>query len=251
MKKILLTNDDGYFSEGIVHLKEYLSSTHEVYIVAPDRERSAISMALTLNKPLRIGKIAEKIFSVDGTPADCINIAIQKVMPGPPDFIISGMNFGENLSEDIFFSGTVGGAFSGILYGIPSMAVSLLPQNKGTNKNCYNIKNGAEITKKILNKLIHFNHGQVVYNVNVPYRNNGNIIVTSLGSKRYQPQIIEKKDPRGRDYYWIGTGNPSYKGQEGSDVWAIKHGHISLSMIDYNLNSRPTDPELLKLFNED
>jgi 5'-nucleotidase len=250
MKKILLTNDDGYFSEGIMLLKKYLSDSHEVYIVAPDRERSAISMALTLNEPLRIGKISERIFSIDGTPADCINIAVQKIIPDLPDFIISGMNFGENLSEDVFFSGTVGGAFTGILYGIPAMAVSLLPQDNDKKINHYNIKNGAEITKRILDKLLHVPTKRVVYNVNIPFQNSGNILLTSLGSKRYSPEIIEKKDPRGKEYFWIGTGNPVYIGQKGTDIWAIKQGHISLSVIDYNLNSRPADPVLSKLFNE-
>jgi 5'-nucleotidase len=250
MKKILLTNDDGHFSVGIMLLKEYLSENHEVYVVAPDRERSAISMALTLNEPLRIAKVSERIFSIDGTPADCINIAVQKIIPNPPDFIISGMNFGENLSEDVFFSGTVGAAFAGILYGIPAMAVSLLPRDKAANKAQYNTKNGAEITKRILYKLLNLPSRRVVYNVNIPFDNSGNIMLTSLGSKQYRPEIIEKKDPRGKDYYWIGTGSPVYSGQKGTDVWAIKNGHISLSIIDYNLNSRPADPELKKLFNE-
>ena len=128
MIKLLLTNDDGFFSPGIQKLKDILSDKYDLYIVAPDTEKSAISMALTLNSPLRVTKIAERVFAVNGTPADCVNLAVQKIMPAPPDFIISGMNLGENLSDDVYFSGTVGGAFSGYLYNIPSMAVSLLSE---------------------------------------------------------------------------------------------------------------------------
>ena len=131
MKTILLTNDDGFYSKGILFLKSVLAKKYRVFVIAPDRERSAVSMSLTLHQPLRINRIEEGVFAVNGTTSDCVNIALQKILPHPPDFVVSGMNLGENLSEDIFFSGTVGGAFSGFLYGIPSLAVSLVG-NPGT-----------------------------------------------------------------------------------------------------------------------
>ena len=250
MKTILLTNDDGYFSEGIVFLKEFLSKKYNVFVVAPDRERSAISMALTLNRPLRLTQIESEIFSVNGTPADCVNLAVQKVMPIRPDFIISGMNLGENLSEDIFFSGTVGGAFSGYLYNIPSMAVSLISDKKSYSKGSFDFKRGAEVTEKILERLLGFGNSKVVYNVNIPFNNNEKIIVTSTGFKRYNPDIIEDIDPRGQKYYWIGTGNPTYGGGEGSDVWAIQNGYISLSVLKFDLNSLDDVEKLSNAFDQ-
>ena len=126
MKTILLTNDDGFYSQGLTALQTELEKHHQVWVVAPDREMSAISMALTLNRPLRVQQINDNVFAVNGTTSDCVNIAMQKILPHPPDFVVSGMNLGENLSEDVFFSGTVGGAFSGHLYGIPSLAISLI-----------------------------------------------------------------------------------------------------------------------------
>ena len=237
MQTILLTNDDGFYSKGISALQTELGKKYHVWIVAPDREKSAISMALTLNHPLRINQVEEKVFAVNGTTADCVNIALQKILPAKPDFIVSGMNLGENLSEDIFFSGTVGGAFSGYLYGIPSLAVSLLTGLGQYQKQEYEFAQGAEISGKVLEKLISLPHNGVIYNLNIPFPNCGKIVATTLGNKRYTPDIIERTDPRGGKYYWIGTGTPAYGDQEGTDVWAVRNGYVSLSVIKYDLNS--------------
>lgn len=238
MKTILLTNDDGFYSKGISALKTELEKKYCIWVVAPDREKSAISMALTLNHPLRINQVEEKVFAVNGTTADCINIALQKILPARPDFIVSGMNLGENLSEDIFFSGTVGGAFSGYLYGIPSLAVSLLAGLGQYRKQEFEFGQGAEISAKILEKLLTCTHDKVIYNLNIPFPNQGEIAVTALGNKRYTPDIIERIDPRGHKYYWIGTGTPNYSSKEGTDVWAVQKGLISLSIIKYDLNAK-------------
>lgn len=249
-KTILLTNDDGCLSSGISVLKERLALKYDVYVVAPDRERSAISMALTLHHPLRINRKEKRMYAIDGTPADCVNIAIQKILPGNPDFIVSGMNLGENLSEDIFFSGTVGGAFAGLLYGIPSMAVSLIAEADKEGSPIFNLDGGAEVTDDILSRLLKVKPDPVVYNINIPFQHNGKPMATSLGSKRYKPQIVEKRDPRGKRYYWIGTGNPDYRAERGTDIWAVKHGRISVSAVHYNLNSRKYKKNLTGLFNE-
>ncbi len=129
--------------QGIIALKTELEKKYRVWVVAPDREKSAISMALTLNHPLRISQVEENVYAVNGTTADCVNIALQKILPVRPDFVVSGMNLGENLSEDIFFSGTVGGAFSGYLYGIPSLAVSLLAGLGQYQKQKFEFAQGA------------------------------------------------------------------------------------------------------------
>lgn len=237
MKTILLTNDDGFYSPGLTALKAELQKAYAVVAVAPDREMSAVSMALTLNRPLRVKRIEEGVFAVNGTTSDCVNIALQKILPAAPDFVVSGMNLGENLSEDVFFSGTVGGAFSGYLYGIPALAVSLLAEPQPQGEPRFACEEGARITARILDRLLSSPPDQVVYNLNIPWRHQGRVAVTCLGSKRYTPDIIERTDPRGRAYYWIGAGSPSYNGSEGSDVWAVRNGYISLSVIKYDLNA--------------
>ena len=250
MKTILLTNDDGFYSKGISALKSELEKKFHVWIVAPDREKSAISMALTLNHPLRINRIEERVFAVNGTTADCVNIALQKILPDQPDFIVSGMNLGENLSEDIFFSGTVGGAFSGFLYGIPSLAVSLLAGLGQYQQQDFDFAAAAHITAKVLDQLLSRPQNGVIYNMNIPFPNRGEIAVTTLGNKRYTPDIIEKTDPRGRKYYWIGTGTPAYADRQGTDVWAVQNNYVSLSVIKYDLNSADDLERLHDTFKE-
>jgi 5'-nucleotidase len=247
MKTILLTNDDGFYSKGITALRAALEKKFAVWTVAPDREQSAVSMALTLNRPLRIHPIEEKTYAVSGTTSDCVNIALQKILPEKPDFVVSGMNLGENLSEDVFFSGTVGGAFCGYLYGIPSLAVSLI-SGLGGQQQEYEFESGAAITVRILEKLLDCDRENVVFNLNIPFPNNGAVAVTALGSKRYTPDIIERTDPRGRKYYWTGTGTPNYDSAQGSDIWAVRNQWISLSVIKYDLNARPEMNRLASAF---
>lgn len=250
MKTILLTNDDGYFSPGIRALKEHLSGEYDVYLVAPDNERSAASMALTINRPLRIQKIAEKEYAVDGTPVDCVNVAIQRILPQRPDIVISGLNLGENLSDDIFFSGTVGAAYSGYLYDIPCLAVSLISDKSNLSQGEHNIEDGAKITGKILREILTFPEIKVVYNVNIPYKNNGKVLVTAPGTKRYRPDIIENTDPRGQKYYWIGAGTLTSSGGEETDIWAVQNGFISLSPLKYDLTNREVMKQLAGKFDE-
>jgi 5'-nucleotidase len=248
MKTILLTNDDGFYSKGITALRTALQKNYDVWTVAPDREQSAVSMALTLNRPLRIHAFEKQTYAVSGTTSDCVNIALQKILPGKPDFVVSGMNLGENLSEDVFFSGTVGGAFCGYLYGIPSLAVSLIAGLGGQSQQEFEFENGAEITVRILEKLLACDRENVVFNLNIPFPNNGAVAVTSLGSKRYTPDIIERTDPRGRKYYWTGTGTPNYDSAQGSDIWAVQNQWISLSVIKYDLNAQPETARLASAF---
>jgi 5'-nucleotidase len=250
MKTILLTNDDGFYSKGIRALQSELQKKHRVVLVAPDREKSAISMALTLNHPLRITQVEDNVYAVNGTTSDCVNIALQKILPTQPDFVVSGMNLGENLSEDVFFSGTVGGAFSGHLYGIPSLAVSLIAGLGQYQQQEFEFASGASITAKVLDKLLCSSHDNVIYNLNIPFPNCGQIALTTLGNKRYTPDIIERTDPRGRKYYWIGTGTPNYTTCEGSDIGAVQNGFISLSIIKYDLNSKEELDRLAKTFSK-
>jgi len=251
MKTLLLTNDDGILSTGIRRLEEFLTSKYDsqydIYVVAPDRERSGVSMSITINRPLRMNRMGEKQFAIDGTPVDCINIALQKIMPQWPDFIISGMNEGENLCEDVFFSGTVAAAYTGHLYGLPSLAVSLIPDKK-TGK--FDFNTGVQITGQVLDKLLPFKNTSVVYNLNIPNPNTGKIKVTSLGLKRYKPTIVEKIDPRSRKYFWIGTGEPQSTGDPGTDLQTAADGNISLSVLKYDLNEPGEMNKLYEVFND-
>jgi 5'-nucleotidase len=238
-------------SQGLRSLKEFLSTSHnsryDIWVVAPDRERSGVSMSITINQPLRLSRLGEKEYAVNGTPVDCINIALQKILPKWPDFIVSGMNEGENLCEDVFFSGTVAAAYLGHLYGVPSLAASLIPDKKS---GALDYKAGARITAQVLEKLLPLNNNSVVYNLNIPSLNTGQLKVTSLGLKRYKPTIVERTDPRQRKYYWIGTGEPSAYGEPGTDLQATAEGHIALSILKYDLNSIEGRDQLAGVFTD-
>ena len=241
MKTILLTNDDGYMSDGIVVLAEQLRKKYRTIIVAPDRERSAVSMSLTLNTPLRIKQIADEDYITNGTPIDCVNLGLKKIFSELPDMIISGINHGENVSEDIFYSGTVAGAFAGHLYEINSIAISLVlgKVKKAVTKE--NMEEAARVSNKVIDSIIEKKFNNIVYNLNIPVPNNGKVLSTYPDKKKYVPDIIEKTDPRGRKYYWLGTGNPLYSEEFGSDSNAIKNGYISLSRLKYDLACLDTE----------
>ncbi len=251
MKTILLTNDDGFRSPGLTELRDHLKEQFNVFTIAPATEMSAVSMALSLNRPLRIEKIDEDFYSVDGTPSDCVTIALRKLMKEMPDFVVSGMNLGENLSEDIIYSGTVAAATSAYFYGIPALAVSLISDKKNYSRGVYNVAGGVEIVNKVLSKLFAgAEELEGVFNLNIPYENNGKILVTTLGNKRYKPDIIEREDPRGKKYYWIGTGNPESSGDKGTDIWAINNKCVSLTPLALDLNCFSSSVDLNGVFDE-
>jgi len=228
-KLILLTNDDGFFSEGIRALKTKFQKMGDVYIVAPDMERSATSMALTLHHPIRIRKVDERTYGVSGTPCDCVYMALQHLLPREPDLLVSGINPGPNLGQqDVAYSGTVAGAFQGGFLKIPSLAVSLLPDREGN----YFFDLTAEIAFNIAEKwLKNRPESNLILNINVPPPPIKGIKLTRLGQKRYNPEIIAKKDPRNRDYYWVGTGTPKPIGEADSDVRVIEDGFISITPL--------------------
>lgn len=229
----LLTNDDGFFSEGIQALAQRLKGLGEIFIVAPDREKSATSLSLTLRRPLRVQKVSPRIFAADGTPADCIYLALKKLLPRRPDLIISGINRGPNLGQqDIAYSGTVAAALQGTFLGIPSVAVSLLPDFRGK----FHFSQAARFSRSLI-LILHKKKlpSGLTLNINIPAPPVKGIKITRLGEKRYDPEIIEKKDPRENIYYWIGTGNPQVKGNEGTDVRVVSRGFISITPIHKDL----------------
>ncbi len=234
---ILLTNDDGFFSEGLESLAASLQDLAQTFIVAPDRERSATSLALSLHRPLRIKKIRKNIYAIDGTPADCVYMAVQKLLPYKPDLLISGPNPGPNLGQqDTSYSGTVAGALQGTFLQIPSVAISFLHDAERNFHTQHAVKVSLVLVKRILQNPP---EDGITLNINIPPPPIKGIKVVKLGQKRYNPEIIEKKDPRNRTYYWIGTGQPKAIGDQDSDVMVIKKGYVTITplhkdMTDYS-----------------
>lgn len=235
---ILLTNDDGFYSEGVQILRQHLEDLAEVFIVAPDREKSATSLSLTLHRPLRVKRIQQNTYAVDGTPADCVYLALQKLLPRKPSLLISGLNHGPNVGQqDISYSGTVAGAIQGTFLGISSVAISVLhDQNKQ-----YAFEFSARVAYGLAGKLMDSKLPPgISLNVNIPPPPVKGMKVVKLGQKRYNPEIIQKKDPRQNTYYWIGTGIPQAIGDKNSDVNAIKQGYITVTPLQTDLTDYPS-----------
>ncbi len=231
MVKLLLTNDDGIFSEGLKSLADELSKSFEVVIVAPDREQSASGHSLTLHRPLRIRKIRENWFAVDGTPTDCVNLAIMwLIKDSPPDFIISGINFGLNLGNDVTYSGTVSATFEGSLNNIPSIAFS---QEVGEE---ISFGYSAKIARRIILAVAEIGNipSDMILNINIPLGKVRGIKWTKLGKRRYLQSVIEKKDPYGKSYFWI-AGVPEWESEEGTDYKAISDNFVSITPLHLDL----------------
>jgi len=234
-KMILITNDDGIQSEGIVKLYEELKQHYKVVVVAPDRERSAISRALTLYRPLRVEKVGDDKFSVDGTPTDCVNLAVNSLFKNQIKMVVSGINKGANMAEDITYSGTVSAAMEGLLLGVPSIAISLAARENFLFETPAKFAN--KLVKTILKKGLPYD---TLLNVNVPnvaYSELKGIKITRMGKKRYSDTIIEKKDPRGKKYYWLGGEEMGYEKLGDSDMEAVFDGYVSITPIHLDLTN--------------
>ena len=245
---ILLTNDDGFFAEGINILQRQLEDLGEVFIIAPDREKSATSLSLTLHRPLRVQKIKRRVFSVDGTPADCIYLALRKLLPHKPSLIISGLNHGPNVGQqDISYSGTVAAAIQGAFLQIPSIAISVLHDEKGQFDFDFSARVGSLMAKELLKMKL---PEGIALNINIPPPPVKGIKMAKLGQKRYNPEIIEKKDPRLNTYFWLGSGSPKAIGSKDSDVMVIRRGYITVTplhtdLTDYQKIERPIIKKIL------
>lgn len=231
MPRILLTNDDGIYSEGLRKFAAALKNVGDVTIVAPDREQSAASHALTLNRPLRLIQLEENEWIVDGTPTDCVNLGVLKLLnESRPDIVVSGINFGPNLGDDVTYSGTISAAFEGSLLHIPSIAFSALVGEHFSFDRCARF--AAALTKHAVE---HERDPNVVLNVNFPIGPWNGVKVTRLGKRIYTEGIIERKDPRGRAYYWIGGGMPTWHPAEGTDFEAVESGYVSITPLHLDL----------------
>lgn len=240
MPRILVTNDDGIYSEGIRKLALALRNVGEVIVVAPDREQSAASHALTLNRPLRLVKLQENEWIVDGTPTDCVNLAVLKMLKeSRPDIVASGINFGPNLGDDVTYSGTISAAFEGALLNIPSIAFSALVGEGFSFDVCAEF--AAELTRIVLNG---DRDPSVILNVNFPVGTFAGVKVTKLGKRVYSEGVIERLDPRGRKYYWIGGDPPTWHPGEGTDFEAIQEGYVSITPLHLDLTHHQSIPRL-------
>ena len=236
MPRILVTNDDGVHSEGIHALGAALSALGDVTIVAPHVEASAIGHALTLRRPLRVEQLRTAVYEVDGTPTDCVNIAITKLYSTLPDLIVSGINKGYNLGDDVTYSGTVSGALEGALLGVPSIAVS-----QERTRDSYDFRHAAAAAVKI-GELVLRNRivsPQTFLSINVPTGTPKGFRLTVQARRNHVTTVDERVDPRGRPYYWIEEGENEWEPHDRSDFQAVRDGFISVTplqpdMTDHN-----------------
>lgn len=237
--RILVVNDDGIYSKGLEVLAKRLSNIGEVFIVAPDRERSAISHAITFHHPIRVEEIDfiknVKAWATSGTPVDCVKLALNVLLSKKPDIIVSGINKGANLGNDVFYSGTLSAAVEGALSNIPSLAVSLCLKICGGDYCKYNnaAKYAEIVASKLLKKKTSHN---LVLNLNIPNTNNiKGTMITKLGRVQYRNCFVKKTDPRKRDYYWLAGDLVKDIPDTNTDVWAIRNNYISITPITLDL----------------
>lgn len=243
-KTILISNDDGIHSEGIKALARALKRVGEVFVVAPDRERSAASHSLTLHRPLRVEKIGLNAYAIDGTPTDCINLAVNGILKKRPDLVVSGINKGGNLGDDVTYSGTVSAAMEGTLLGIPSFAISLV----SISRENFDFKNAARFAARLARFILKNRLPKdTLLNINVPdvddikgYR------ITKQGKRLYGDAIVEKVDPRGKKYYWIGGDILKWEGGEDTDFKAITSNFISITPVHLDMTNYASFKELHK-----
>jgi 5'-nucleotidase len=233
---ILVSNDDGIHSEGLHALEAALKTVGEVYTVAPDREQSAVSHALTLHRPLRIEELAPRRFAVNGTPTDCVNLAVKGFLPVRPQLVVSGINKGANLGDDITYSGTVSAAIEGSLLGIPAIAVSVVSWEKP-----FHFAAAASFAAMLAAEVIAQGMpADTLLNINVPNLPQHEIKgyrLTRQGKRHYADTIDVRVDPRGKTYYWIGGDDLGFAPEEGTDCVAVHEGFISVTPLHVDMTN--------------
>ena len=229
---ILVTNDDGIHSPGLKTLAEALEGIGKLYVIAPDRERSAAGHSLTLHKPLRATMLAPDWYVVDGTPTDCVTLGVMGMLKEKPQLVVSGINLGANLGDDITYSGTVSAAVEATLLGIPAFAVSAVES----------ARQDLDVAAVFAGRLAQLVLKQglprdTLLNVNVPAGEVKGMAVTRQGKRSYSELIVEKIDPRGKTYYWIGGGEPTWELLGGTDYEAVMEGKISITPLHLDLTN--------------
>lgn len=242
---ILLSNDDGYRASGIAALRAVFSEFAEVVVCAPEIEQSATSHALSVHRALRLYEPAAGVFSIDGTPADCVYVALHgktRILPRWPDAVVSGVNHGVNLGDDVFYSGTVAAAREAALKGIPSLAVSA-PHDA-------NMTEAAELARKVTQALLlRPITAPILLNLNVPKGHTG-VRSTRLGRRIYRDEVDFRADPRGREYLWLGGPSVEHPGVPGSDTEAFDSGNASLTPLALDLWARESDELVAKILTD-
>lgn len=247
--KILATNDDGIDAPGLRALVVALREAGEVVVVAPDHNWSAAGLTKTMHKPLRLSKArfpdGSIAYITNGAPSDCVALALLGILPQPPDLVVSGINLGANMANDILYSGTVAAAMEGVISGIPSLAVSL--DTLGEEADFTYV---AQFTARLVCQM-----GEkglppgVLLNVNVPYLPPSEIVgveITRLGRRLYKDALVERRDPRGRSYYWIGGERPGGVVEEGTDIWALANKRISITPLQLDMTDHSLIAEIKK-----
>jgi 5'-nucleotidase len=233
---ILISNDDGILARGLAVLGEVCETLGQVTVVAPDREQSGTSHSLTLHRPVRATRRPDGAFQVDGTPTDCVLLAIGVLMPEKPDFVISGINHGQNMGEDVFYSGTVAAAMEGLVAGIPSIAVSYA----GSDLDL--LDTHREGLRALLERILSVEEfpKETLLNINLPAVAGSDVKgvkVTHLGSRAFSEEIALMKDPWGKEIYWIGGGRITWSGGADSDFRATEDGYISVTPLHMDMTN--------------
>ena len=236
--KVLLTNDDGINSQGIIILAQEMSKIATVAVVAPDRERSATAHAITMHKPLRTQKVSipgcdAKGWMVNGTPSDCVKLAMDVLLDFSPDMVLSGINRGYNLGTDVIYSGTVSAAIEAAIQGVPAVALSVAE----SEQTCFNYPAmfAVRLCQQISNQVF---PQDTLLNINVPCLSEEDILgayITHLGVRKYENTFEQRRDPRGKSYYWMAGRPIDDLNNIGSDVWAVKNRYISITPVQFDL----------------
>ena len=231
--RILLSNDDGYFAPGLTSLVETLSSIADTVVVAPERDRSGSSNSLTLDRPLSLHKSHNGFYYVNGTPTDCVHLAVTGMLDKLPDMVISGINDGANMGDDTIYSGTVAAATEGFLLGIPSLALSL------ANVSDENFSTAARVATDIVQRFKQNKfHEPILLNINVPdipYEQLQGIEVTRLGRRHKAEAVVKSQSPRGETVYWVGAAGAVQDASEDTDFYAIQLNRVSVTPLQIDL----------------
>lgn len=231
--RILLSNDDGYFAPGLAALEQALSPLGTVTVVAPERDRSGASNSLTLDRPLSVRRAGNGYYHVNGTPTDCVHLAVTGLLPELPDIVVSGINHGANMGDDTIYSGTVAAATEGFLLGIPSIAVSLVASGKDHFATAGRV--AADLVARFLEQRV---EGSVLLNVNVPdvpHAALDGIQVTRLGKRHKAEPVVKASSPRGETVYWVGAAGSAQDAGEGTDFHAVASNRVSVTPLQMDL----------------
>ena len=246
MSLILLTNDDGIYSPGLLALRQAAQSIGEVAVFAPDHNWSAAGHRKTMHKPLRVQETqladGSPALITNGGPADCVALAVLGILPQPPDLVLSGINPGANVAQDLTYSGTVAAALEGLISGIPSIAVSLASRDGNADFGC-----AARFAAMLASRVLQSGRTDILLNLNVPAipcHEIAGVEITRLGRHYYRDVLVERQDPRGRKYYWIGGEPPTGIPEEGTDVGALAAGRISVTPLHLDLTAHHMLDEL-------